>query len=189
MYVYVQTLTSVLCLCSICGTYVRVCVQTLSAAALLMSVFSGLDHVAAASQETRDPSRHLPSALPLTSTLLFLILLLATSALTLACPWQDLTERAPIARAFESKGIYAANHVIGAGALLGLMATAMGRLFHPPRILHCMAADGLLPAWLGKTSLASTPVLGGLLTGGSGLRRGARLGLQLPDRDCRPSPR
>ena len=142
-----------------------VCVQTLSAAALLMSVFAGLDHVAAASQETRDPSRHLPSALPLTSTLLFLILLLATSALTLACPWQDLTERAPIARAFESKGIYAANHVIGAGALLGLMATAMGRLFHPPRILHCMAADGLLPAWLGKTSLASTPVLGGLLTG------------------------
>lgn len=130
-----------------------------------MSVFAGLDHVAAASQETRDPSRHLPSALPLTSTLLFLVLLLATSALTLACPWQDLTERAPIARAFESKGIYAANHVIGAGALLGLMATAMGRLFHPPRILHCMAADGLLPACLGKTSLASTPVLGGLLTG------------------------
>ncbi|XP_076472284.1 cationic amino acid transporter 3-like [Babylonia areolata] len=138
---------------------------TLSGASLMMSVFTGVDQVAGASQETRDPSRHLPSALPLTTALLFLTLLLATSALTLACPWQDLAENAPIARAFETKGIYAANHVIGAGALLGLLASAMSGLFHPPRILHSMAKDGLLPGCLSKVALTSIPLLGALLSG------------------------
>lgn len=137
----------------------------LSGAALLMSVFTGLDQVMATCQETRDPCRHVPSSVPLTTVLLFLVLLLATSALTLACPWQDLTDNAPIARAFETKGIYAANHVIGVGALLGLCASMVGALFHPPRLLHCMAGDGLVPRWLGRTSLSHTPVLGALLTG------------------------
>ncbi|KAL8578048.1 hypothetical protein ACOMHN_019764 [Nucella lapillus] len=137
----------------------------LSGASLMMSVFTGLDQVAAASQETRDPSRHLPPSLPLTTALLFLTLILSTSALTLACPWQDLTDHASIARAFETKGIYAANHVIGAGALLGLAATAMNGLYHPPRILHSMACDGLLPKCLGRISVASIPVLGGVLCG------------------------
>ncbi|KAK7497980.1 hypothetical protein BaRGS_00010851 [Batillaria attramentaria] len=137
----------------------------LSGAALLMAVFAGLDQVVGTSQETREPCRHVPSAVPLTTALIFLAMLLATTALTLACPWQDLTDRAPIARAFETKGIYAANHVIGVGALLGLSAAMMGALYHPPRLLHSMAGDGLMPRWLGRTSLSATPVVGSLLTG------------------------
>ena len=61
--------------------------------------------------------------------------------------------QAPIARAFESTGIYAANHVIGVGALFGLLATAVGRLYHPPRILLAMSKDGLMPAFLGKVCM------------------------------------
>jgi amino acid transporter len=67
--------------------------QMMTGSALLMSVFGGLDQVACASQETREPSRHVPSALPFTTTLLFIIMLLATSALTLACSWDSLDER------------------------------------------------------------------------------------------------
>ncbi|KAL8588301.1 hypothetical protein ACOMHN_049079 [Nucella lapillus] len=130
-----------------------------------MTVFAGVDHVACASQETKDPSRHLPSVLPLTSTLLFLLLFLPTSALTLACAWQDLPQRAPIARAFQHIGIHSANYVIGAGAVVGLSATALVGVFHGSRLLYSMALDGLLPAWFAKTSRASVPALGGLVSG------------------------
>lgn len=137
----------------------------LSGAALMMVVFAGLNQVAAASQEVQQPCRQVPPALQITTGLLFLALLVTSTALTLACPWQDLADRASIARAFETKGIYAANHVIGVGALLGLTAAMLGVLFHPPRLLHSMSTDGLLPRWFGHVCLADTPVLGGLLTG------------------------
>ncbi|XP_076452172.1 uncharacterized protein LOC143287774 [Babylonia areolata] len=138
----------------------------LSGASLLMTVFTGVDHAACASQETRHPpSRHLPSTLPLTSTLLFLLLFLPVSALTLACSWHDLPETAPIARAFQRIGIDSANLVIGVGAVLGLSASALVGVFHASRVFYSVAADGLLPAWFGRTSRASVPVLGGLLSG------------------------
>ncbi|PVD35428.1 hypothetical protein C0Q70_02390 [Pomacea canaliculata] len=137
----------------------------MSGAALLVAMFSGLNHVAGASQESREPCRHVPAAISASLAVLFVSMLLATTALTLACPWQELASRAPLARAFETKGIYAANDVIGTGALLGLLAAVLGGLFHPPRLLNSMAADGLLPRWVGRVSLAATPVVGGLLCG------------------------
>jgi hypothetical protein len=48
--------------------------------------------------------------------------------------------------------------------LFGLLATAIGRLYHAPRVLHAMSCDGLLPRALGRVSLSATPVIATLLT-------------------------
>ena len=132
---------------------------------MLMSAFAGVDVAVSTAEEAQASLNHLPSALPLSTAIIFLAIFLATSAITLACPWQRFISFAPIAVAFESTQIFAAKYVIGFGALFGLWSCVVGRLYYPPRLLHAMSADGLLPTCLHRVSFADLPVVPTVLCG------------------------
>ena len=90
-------------------------------------------------------SHNVPVAIVVTCILsLFLYFGTATS-LTLSFPWREISEVAPLAKAFEDKDIYAAKYIVGVGAVLGLTAGLLAALYVIPRIMVAMSKDGLLP--------------------------------------------
>ncbi|GFR69954.1 cationic amino acid transporter [Elysia marginata] len=136
-----------------------------SGAALLMSTFTGIDTIACCAEETKTPSRSLPTAFSFSLALVFTGLFLVTAALTLASPWQQLEDHASLARAFETHGIFAANFVIGVGAVAGLLPVVIGSFLLPVRILYAMAEDNLLPKTFSKIGYNGIPVCPHFVTG------------------------
>ncbi|XP_005113131.1 cationic amino acid transporter 3-like [Aplysia californica] len=137
----------------------------MSGAALIMSTFVSVDNLASCAEEARTPCKSLPTAFGFSLALLFTILFLVSSALTLASPWQQLADNAAIARAYETKGIFAAHYVIGVGAVLGLLPVVIGSFLHPVRLLFSMSQDRLLPGFLSKVGYNGIPVAPHFLTG------------------------
>ncbi|RUS89159.1 hypothetical protein EGW08_003102 [Elysia chlorotica] len=136
-----------------------------SGAALLMSTFSGVDTLSSCSEEAKTPSKSLPSAFSFTLALVFTSLFLVTVALTLASPWQQLADDASLARAFETHGIFAANFVIGVGAVAGLLPVLIGSFLVPVKILYAMSEDNLLPKIFSKIGYNGVPVCAHFVTG------------------------
>ncbi|GFN96434.1 cationic amino acid transporter [Plakobranchus ocellatus] len=128
-----------------------------SGAALLMCTFSSIDKIASCAEESETPAKSLPTAFGFTIAIVFTCLFLVTSALTLASPWQQLADDASLARAFETHGIFAANFVIGAGALAGLLPVIIGSFLHPVRTVYALSEDGLLPKFFSKVGNNGIP--------------------------------
>ena len=124
--------------------------QIVSGAALLMSTFTSIATLASCAEEAKTPSKSLPTAFSFTLSLVFTSLFLVTAALTLASPWQQLADNASLARAFETHGIFAANFVIGVGAVAGLLPVVIGSFLLPVRVLYAMSEDSLLPKAFSK---------------------------------------
>ncbi|CAG5131501.1 unnamed protein product, partial [Candidula unifasciata] len=130
----------------------------MSGAALLMSTFVNIDNLASCAEETRSPCKSLPTAFHFSLSIVFTILFFVTSALTLASPWQQLTDNAALARAYETKGIFAANYVIGSGAVIGLLPVLIGSFLHPVRVMYSMSGDRLLPKIFSKIAYNGIPM-------------------------------
>lgn len=137
----------------------------MSGAALLMSTFVSVDNLASCAEESRTPCKSLPTAFHFSLSIVFTVLFFVTSALTLASPWQQLTDNASLARAYESKGIFAANYIIGFGAVIGLLPVVIGSFVHPVRVMYSMSGDKLLPKIFSKIAYNGIPVCSHFVTG------------------------
>ena len=74
-----------------------------------------------------------------------ILYILVAGVLTGMVPWQEINIEAPIARAFQDRGLTTASHVITLGALAGLTSVMLVMLLAQSRVLYSMANDGLLP--------------------------------------------
>ncbi|KAH9523098.1 hypothetical protein Btru_065793 [Bulinus truncatus] len=137
----------------------------MSGAGLMMSSFISVDNLASCAEESRTPCKSLPTAFGFSLAVLFSLYFLVTSALTLATPWQTLADSASLARAYETKGIFAANYVVGAGAVIGLLPVVIGSFVHPVRVMYSMAGDNLLPKCFSKIGYNGIPMVPHLITG------------------------
>lgn len=139
--------------------------QIMSGAALLMSTFVSIDNLASCAEETRSPCKSLPTAFHFSLSIVFTLLFFVAAALTLASPWQQLTDNAALARAYETKGIFAANYIIGSGAVIGLLPVLIGSFLHPVRVMYSMSGDKLLPKVFSKIAYNGIPVFPHFITG------------------------
>lgn len=130
-----------------------------------MSTFTSIDNLASCAEESRTPSKSLPTAFRFLLSSVFSVLFLTASALTLATPWQQLSDNAALARAYEIREIFAANYVIGIGAVVGLLPAVVGSFLHPVRILFSMSEDDLLPKCFSRIAFDGTPVCSHLIVG------------------------
>ncbi|CAL1531177.1 unnamed protein product [Lymnaea stagnalis] len=137
----------------------------MSGAGLMMSSFICVDNLASCAEESRTPCKSLPTAFGFSLAIVFTVLFLVSSALTLASPWQTLTDSASLARAYETKGIFAANYVVGAGAVIGLLPVLIGSFVHPVRVMYSMSCDKLLPKVLSRIGYNGIPVCPHFITG------------------------
>ncbi|XP_046352064.1 cationic amino acid transporter 3-like [Haliotis rufescens] len=137
-----------------------------SGAAVLIYAFTGVDNVATSGEETKNACRTIPTAIVASIMITFVVYFGATTSLTLAFPWVDLSDKAALAKAYEGRHIFAAKYVIGVGAVFGLSAAILGSLYPLSRILHAMCEDGLLPRGLSRVnSSTQTPIVGILILG------------------------
>ncbi|MCS7090724.1 MAG: amino acid permease [Verrucomicrobiota bacterium] len=136
-------------------------------AAIVFFAYIGFDAVSTAAEETRNPQRDIPRGI-LGSLLVCAGLYVAVSlVLTGMVPWQRLRHVAdPLALAFVEKGVSWLGGWMALGAVVATASVLLVFQLGQPRILFCMARDGLLPAWAARVHAQyRTPHVATLITG------------------------
>lgn len=137
----------------------------LSATALIaLWPFTGFEVVTLPATNVKNCERTIPQALT-TGMITVVILYLAASAalMMLLPPSQLANSTAPIADAARAFGPWGPN-VIAAGALVATAGTMNGLIFTCGQMPMAVAADGLAPAWLARTTKHGTPHLALILS-------------------------
>ncbi|VDL90270.1 unnamed protein product [Schistocephalus solidus] len=129
--------------------------------------FIGFDAITVSGEEAVDPQHSLPIATGVSVSMITIVFVLATASLSLFVPWWTVDRQAVFTAAMRARNVQWATYVTGIGSLLGIGASLFTSLYAMPRIVYAMAADGLLPDWLGYV-LPSTrvPVVAMALFGG-----------------------
>lgn len=120
----------------------------ITAAGSCFYAFVGFDVVGTAGEEAVNPKKAIPRAFIATIVVSFLSYFGVSTVLTLMQPYNQLNRFAPLAEAFAHKGFAAAKYVIAVGAVFATLGCLLSIAFAAPRIIHAMAADGLLFDWL-----------------------------------------
>nr|CDS34089.1 cationic amino acid transporter,amino acid polyamine transporter i,amino acid permease associated region [Hymenolepis microstoma] len=140
----------------------------ISGAGTCFYAFIGFDAITVSSEEAVNPKRSIPIATAASVSIVTLIFVLASSALLLFVPWWTIDRQAAFTAAIRSRQITWATYVAGIGSLLGIGASLFTSLYAMPRIVYAMAADRLLPGWIGyllpttKVPIVAMAIFGGL---------------------------
>ena len=150
----------------------------LRGAAVTFFAYIGFDAVSTAAQESKNPQRDMPIGI-LGSLAICTVLYMAVSAVLVGLvPYQDLKgQAAPMVMAIDAAAHSVTGTTLGRvmgglrvaveiGALAGITSVMVVTMLGQSRIFLAMAADGLLPAWLGRIHPRfRTPHLATLVTG------------------------
>lgn len=140
--------------------------SVVSGAATLFFCFVGFDVIATTAEEALNPSRTVPAAIVVSLAVCTLAYVGVAGVVTLMVSAPLLDTNAPLASAFRTVGAGWASSIIEVGAIAGLTTSLMTCVFPMPRIIYAIAADGLLPAWLGAVHpRTGTPVVATMLAG------------------------
>ena len=114
-------------------------------AAYIFFAYIGFDSVSTHAEEARNPQRDVPIGI-ITSLALCTVLYIAVAAvLTGMVRYDQIDINAPVARAFEMRGLPIATLLISLGAVVGITSVLLVLLLSQARILLAMARDGLIP--------------------------------------------
>jgi len=114
-------------------------------AATIFFAYIGFDSVSTHAEEARKPQRDVPIAI-IASLVICTVLYIAVAAvLTGMVPYDKLDINAPVANAFEQRGLHGARFIISVGALTGITSVLLVMMLSQPRVLLAMARDGLIP--------------------------------------------
>jgi APA family basic amino acid/polyamine antiporter len=117
----------------------------LRGAAVVFFAYIGFDAVSCAAQEANDPKRDMPIGI-LGSLVICTILYIAVGfVLTGIVAYDKLNVPDPIAVGIDAIGLVWLAPVLKLGIILGLTSVMLVGLLGQPRILYCMAHDGLFP--------------------------------------------
>ena len=129
--------------------------------------FVGFDVIATSGEEALAPSRNIPASIIASLLACALAYVGVSGIVTAMVGAAALDTAAPLASAFAAVGAPWARYLVSLGSVAGLTTSLMTCIFPMPRILYAIAADGLLPAWIGEVwPRFGTPVAATLLCGG-----------------------
>ena len=121
-----------------------------AAAGTIFFTFIGLDAVATAGDEVRDPQRSMPRAIIIALVIVIAIYLFVAVAALGTQPWQDFSDPAQqeAGLAIILQDVVGATWpatVLAAGAVISIFSVTLVTLFGQSRILFTIGRDGLLP--------------------------------------------
>ena len=121
------------------------------AATVFFAVF-GYDAMSTAAEESKESQRHMPKAILYSLAISMVLYVLACLVLTGMVNYRDIDAEAAFAAAFRDVGLPVLGAVIAVGAIVGILTVLFTFLLGASRVGYSMSRDGLLPAWLSRTS-------------------------------------
>lgn len=119
-------------------------------ATVVFFAYVGFDAVANSAEESKRPQRDLPLAI-IGSLLVCIVLYIGVClVITGMLPYSVIGEDAPLAQAFQSRGLKFVSVLISIGAVAGLTTTLLVGLYVQSRLYLGLGRDGLLPALFAK---------------------------------------
>ncbi|PKU59851.1 cationic amino acid transporter 9, chloroplastic isoform X1 [Dendrobium catenatum] len=115
-------------------------------ATVVFFAYVGFDAVANSAEESKRPQRDLPIGIIGSLLLCALLYVCVCLVLTGMVPYKFLDEDAPLAQAFNAKGMQYVSVLISIGAVAGLTTTLLVGLYVQSRLYLGLGRDGLLPS-------------------------------------------
>ncbi|KAH9607101.1 hypothetical protein KSS87_005030, partial [Heliosperma pusillum] len=119
-------------------------------AAIVYFSYIGYDSVSTLAEEIRDPSKNLPVGIVGSVIVVSALYCLMAVALCFMVPYNEISDKASFAMAFQKIGWKWASHLVGVGASLGIVASLLVAMLGQARYLCVIARARLVPAWLAK---------------------------------------
>jgi APA family basic amino acid/polyamine antiporter len=133
---------------------------------LVFFAYIGVDIVATAAEETKNPPRDMPIGILASLGICTLLYVAVSLVVTGMVKYTDIKIDAPLAEAFRSVGQSGIATVISIGALVGLTTVMMILMLGQSRVFFAMSRDRLIPPTFAKVSPRfGTPVRTTILTG------------------------
>jgi APA family basic amino acid/polyamine antiporter len=120
----------------------------IAAASVVFFAYIGFDIVATTAEEVRDPQRDMPRGIIGSLAICTVLYVLVSLVITGMVHYTQLGTAAPLAEAFESRGITWAAKLISLGGVAGITTVVLVMLLGQIRVLFAMSRDGLLPQQL-----------------------------------------
>jgi AAT family amino acid transporter len=141
----------------------------LLATSLATFSYFGIEQVAVAAGEARDPGRSIPRAMRSVLWRLGLFYIGGIAVLVGLVPWRDVgLEASPFVRAFQAAGLRAAPTLMNLVVLTAALSSANALLYLSARMGFSLARGGYAPAGLGRTTRRGIPIWA-LATSGGGM--------------------
>ena len=119
-------------------------------AAVIFFAYLGVDSIATAAEETRNPSRNMPFGI-IGSLAVCTVLYIAVSAvMTGVVPYSQLDTAEPVSFVLRQIGYNFGSALVGTGAIAGLTTVLMVMMYAQTRAFFAMSRDGLIPAAICK---------------------------------------
>ncbi len=139
--------------------------------AMIVGIFSynGIEVIAVASGETRNPGRAIPAALGGMAVRLFLFYVLSLAVIVTVAPWQSLATRtvtqSPFVRVFSYIGIRDAAGIMNFVVLTAALSSMNTNLFLCGRMLFSLSRSGYAPRRFGVLNVNGSPAFAVLVSG------------------------
>lgn len=135
-------------------------------AAVIFFAYIGFDAVSTAAEEVIEPNHDLPIGILASLFVCTVLYILVAAVLTGMVPAHSIDVKAPLASAFEIRGLNFVAGIVSAGAVAGLSSVLLVLLLGQSRIFYAISRDRLLPAAFSRVHPRfRTPYIPTTLTG------------------------
>jgi len=131
---------------------------------LVITSYMGVEVIAVAAGEAKDPQTSIPRAMRTMVFRLILFYVLAIAVIVAMTPWDQIGEGArgitgsPFVRAFASAGIPYAAGVMNLVVISAALSSANSNLYLTTRMLFSLSRSGYAPGWLSTVSATGVPL-------------------------------
>ena len=118
----------------------------LAGSAIIFFAYIGFDSVSTHAEEAKNPQRDVPIGILVSLAVCTVLYVVVAAVLTGMVPYNRINIEAPVADAFQQKGLPWAHFIISVGAVVGITSVLLVLMLSQPRVMLAMARDGLVPA-------------------------------------------
>lgn len=137
-------------------------------AAVIFFSYLGVDSLATAAEETRDPQRNMPLGIIMSLVICTILYVSVSAVMTGAVPYTALNTSEPVALVLRNLGYNFGSALVGVGAVAGLTTVCLVMIYAQTRAFFAMSRDGLIPHCICKVHPKyGTPHIITMIVGGA----------------------
>ncbi len=119
-------------------------------AAMIFFSYLGVDSLATAAEETRNPQKDMPLGIIMSLVVCTILYISVSAVMTGAVPYTQLNTGEPVSFVLRQIGYNFGSAIVGVGAVAGLTTVCLVMIYAQTRAFFAMSRDGLIPKALCK---------------------------------------